>query len=73
MKRQHAPEVMVRKQSGQFRQVDLIPGPEGVAAQYFVLFVPDGIRGRVEALSAEGEVLRSIQVSTPPRFSPGET
>jgi hypothetical protein len=60
-------------EDGEIRQVALIPGPAEVEAQYFVLFVPDEIRGRVEALSAVGEVFQSIQVGTPPRLSRRET
>jgi hypothetical protein len=60
-----ADEVVFTFEDGEIRRVDLIPGPEGVDAQYFVRFVPQGVRARVGALSAKGKVLRSLQVTAP--------
>jgi hypothetical protein len=59
-------EVVFHFDAGETRRVDLIPGPEGVDANYFVLFAPDGIGATVEARSADGHVLRSLKVTTPP-------
>jgi hypothetical protein len=42
---------------GGSRPVPLLDGPPGVSARYFVVFVPNGVEGRVIAYGGSGEVL----------------
>jgi hypothetical protein len=45
---------------GTVRTLDLIPGPSGVAAQYFVTFLPHDVAGRLVALDASGQEIEQM-------------
>lgn len=50
-------QVVFHFDDGDARAAEMIPGPSGVDARYFVLFVPNGSTGDVQALSQDGRVL----------------
>jgi hypothetical protein len=52
--------VRLELSDGTVQDVTLIPGPAGVDAQYFVLFIPHRAQGRLVALDAAGEEVQQM-------------
>lgn len=49
--------VQFQLDEGQTREVELVPGPAGVDAKYFVLFTPNGATGTALAYASDGSEL----------------
>jgi hypothetical protein len=63
--------VRLELSDGTSREPDLIAGPAGVDARYFVLFVPDDASGRLVAFDAAGREIEQMclrdMIGVPPR------
>jgi hypothetical protein len=61
---------------GPAQDVPLIPGPAGVDARYFVLFIPHEVDGRFVALDAAGQEIEQMclrdMMGVPPGADPCE-
>jgi hypothetical protein len=56
---------------GTVRQVRLFPGPSGVGARYFVIFIPHSSMGRLVALDASGREIEQMCLSDMMGVPPG--
>ncbi len=57
--------VEFRFADGQTRSVDLVPGPDGVKASYFILWAPNDLGGEVVALAEDGATLERRTLCLP--------
>jgi hypothetical protein len=63
--------VRMELDDGTIREQRLIPGPDGVGAQYFVDFIPSGLTGRLVALDSDGTELEQMCLRDMAGLPPG--
>ena len=64
--------VRLELSDGTVQDVRLIPGPAGVDARYFVLFVPHRAQGRLVALDAAGQEIEQMCLRDMMGVPPGD-